>query len=310
MVWRRLVLAVPLLFVVSALSFFLLSLTPGDAATTILGTQGTPEQYAQVRHQLGLDLPLYEQYWHWVKHAVGGDLGRSITGGDSVTTLIDQRLPVTLSLVIGALVVMLLVGVSLGVFSAVRGGALGRLVDAFALVGFALPAFWVGAVLIAVFAVKLHWFPAVGYVPLTDSASLWLKSLVLPVIALSLFGVASVAKQMRESMLDVLASEHIRMAWANGIPARSIVFVYALKNAAIPVVTVLGLQIVGLLGGTVLVETVFALPGMGGLAVTASVQHDLPVVQGVAVYFTVIVVAVNLLIDLTYGWLNPRVRTR
>jgi peptide/nickel transport system permease protein len=181
-------------------------------------------------------------------------------------------------------------------------------VDTFALVGFALPAFWVGAVLISIFAVKLHWLPAVGYVPFTDSPAAWFKSLVLPVIALSLFGVAAVAKQMRESMLDVLASEHVRMARANGIPGTSIVFVYALKNAAIPVVTVLGLQIVGLLSGTVLVETVFALPGMGGLAVTASVQHDIPIIQGVAVCFTIIVVAVNLFIDLAYGWLNPRVR--
>jgi peptide/nickel transport system permease protein len=306
---RRLLLAIPLLLLVSMLSFVLVSLTPGDAATQILGVSATPAAIAKLRHQLGLDEPLYQQYWDWLRHAVTGDFGTSIYSGQTVTGAIDGRLPTTLWLIAGSLLVSLVLGVGFGMLSAIRGGVTGRGVDARSLLGFALPAFWVAAELIALFAVKLHWFPATGYVPLAQSPSQWLRSLVLPVFALSLGGIAAIAKQTREAMLDVLGGEHIRMAWANGIRARSIYFRHALKNAALPVVTVLGIQAVTLLGGTVLVETVFALPGLGSLVVNASLQHDLPVVQGVTIYFTVIVVFVNLLIDLAYAWLNPRVRT-
>jgi peptide/nickel transport system permease protein len=306
-IMRRLVLAVPLLLVVSALSFLLVSLTPGDATDHILGTTGTAAEHAALRRALGLDLPLYDQYWQWFRHAVTGNLGTSIVGGQSVSQEIGQRLPVTLSLIVGALGVSIVVGVGLGLFSAMRGGLVGRAVDTLALIGFAFPAFWVGAELIVLFAVKFTWFPATGYVALSQSPAEWLRSLVLPVASLSLYGVAATARQTREAMLDVLGSEHIRMAWANGIGARSIVFRHALKNASMRVVTVLGIQAVGLLGGTVLVENVFALPGLGSLVVTASIEHDLPAVQGVAVYFTIIVVLINLLIDLTYTWLNPKV---
>jgi peptide/nickel transport system permease protein len=305
---RRLLLAVPLLFVVSALSFVLVSLTPGNAAQQILGPEASPATYQNLRHELGLDLPLYEQYWRWVKHAASGNLGSSVITGEHVTKTIGDRFPVTLSLVFGSLLLIALVGVGLGVLSAVRGGVLGRVVDGLSLVGFALPAFWVGAVLIALFAVRLHWFPAVGYVPFGESPSLWLRSLVLPVVALALHGVAVLAKQTREAMLDVLASEHIRMASANGIPPRFI-FLLGLKNAAMRVVTIVGLQTVGLLGGTLFVEQVFALPGLGYVLVNATLQHDLPMVQGITVFFTVIIVLVNLLVDLTYTWLDPRVRT-
>jgi peptide/nickel transport system permease protein len=295
--------------VVSALSFILVSLTPGDAAQVILGDAATPQAVAKLRHQLGLDQPVYEQYWHWVQRAVQGDLGASLFTGEPVTRAIGQRLPVTLSLLCGALLVILLVGVAAGVFSAVRGGVAGRLVDAGALVGFALPSYWIGAVLIALLTVRVKLFPTTGYVPLTASATEWARALVLPVIALALHGVAAVAKTTREAMLDALGSEYIRSSRAHGIPERSLIFRHALKNAALPVVTILGVQAVGLLGGTVLVESVFALPGLGSLAVDASIQHDLPVVQGVVVCFTLVVVAINLLIDLTYTYLNPKVRT-
>jgi peptide/nickel transport system permease protein len=225
-----------------------------------------------------------------------------------VTQAIDQRLPVTVSLIAGALVVTLVLGVGFGVFSAVRGGVAGRLVDGLGLLGFALPSFWVGAVLIAIFAVDLGWFPATGYVPLAESPRRWVLSLVLPVVALGFVTVANVAKQTREAMLDALASEYVRMAWASGVPAWSIFFRHALKNAAIRVLTVIGITVVGLLGGTVFVESVFALPGLGGLAVTATSAHDLPMIQGIVVYFTLIVVGVNLVVDLAYTLLDPRVR--
>lgn len=305
---RRLLFAVPLLFVVSALSFVLVSLTPGDAAREILGPTASPAEYAELRQALGLDQPVYEQYWLWLQHAVTGDLGTSLLTGERVTSAIDARLPTTLSLIVGSLLVVTLVGVGLGILSAVRGGVAGRLVDTVCLVGFALPAFWVGAVLISLFAVKAGWFPAIGYVPLAQSPTGWLRSLVLPVAALSLHSIAVLVKQTREAMLDALGSEHVRIARANGISARSLVFNHALKNASIRVVTILGLLTVGLLGGTVIVESVFALPGVGGLAVDASIRHDLPVVEGIVVYFTAIVVVVNLVIDVAYTLLNPRVR--
>ena len=307
--FRRLVLAIPLLFVVSALSFLLVSLTPGDAARQILGTNPPPGAYPKLRHALGLDLPIQEQYWRWLTHAVRGDLGDSLITSEGVTHSIDARVPVTLSLMLCALLVTLVVGVLLGLLSAVRGGVAGRLIDGLALVGFALPSFWIGAVLIAMFSVRLRWFPVVGYVSFSQSPGSWLRSLALPVLALALHAVAAVAKQTREAVLDVLSSEFIRMARANGISSASIVFRHTLKNAGIRIVTVVGLLAVSLLGGTVLVESLFALPGMGGLAVNAALQHDLPVVQGIVVYFTLMVVVINLVIDLTYSWLNPRVRT-
>jgi peptide/nickel transport system permease protein len=214
-------MTVPLLFVVSALTFVLVSLTPGNAAEEILGTRATPEEYAAFNRALGLNLPLYQQYWNWLRHALAGNLGQSIFTGQPVTQAVGQRIPVTLSLLIGALLVSVVIGVGLGVLSALRGGAAGRAIDVLALIGFSLPAFWVGAELIVVFAVWQHWFPATGYVSATDSPAGWLHSLVLPVAALSLYGIAATAKQTREAMLDVLASEYIRIARANGIAPRS-----------------------------------------------------------------------------------------
>ena len=307
---RRILMTVPLLFVVSALTFVLVSLQPGNAAEEILGTTATPQAYAALERDLGLNRPLYEQYVSWLGHAVRGDLGQSIFTNQPVAQAIGQRLPVTLSLLIGTLFVSVVIGVGLGVFSALRGGAIGRAVDALALIGFSLPAFWVGAELIVIFAVWRHWFPATGYVSIGASPAGWLRSLILPVAALSLYGIAATAKQTREAMLDVLGSEYIRMARANGISTASVVFRHALRNASIRVVTVIGLQAVGLLGGTVLAENVFALPGLGSLMVNAGTQHDRPVVAGLVVCFTLVVVAINLLVDLAYLWLNPRVRLR
>jgi peptide/nickel transport system permease protein len=307
-VLHRLLVSVPLLFVVSALSFVLASIAPGDPALEILGINATPEGYEQLRERLGFDQPVFEQYWHWLVNALHGDLGRSVFSDETVTSLLNSRLPVTLCLIIGSLIVSVVFGVGLGVFSAVRGGIAGRAVDAFALVGFALPAYWVAAELIVLFAVKNRWFPATGYVTFGDSPTEWAHSLVLPVTALAIGGIAGIAKQTRASMLDVLGSEHIRMAWANGLPARSVIYRHALKNAGLPIVTVVGLHAISLLGGTVLVETVFSIPGLGGLAVTATTRHDLPVIQGIAVYFMILVVVINLLVDVTYGWLNPRVQ--
>lgn len=306
-VLRRTAIAGPLLVVVSAATFVLISLTPGDAALQILGTDAPPQAYDQLRHELGLDLPVYEQFARWSASAITGDFGSSLFTSEAVWSMVADRAPVTLFLASGALLVSLVLGVALGMASAVWRGPVGRVVDVFALVGWALPAFWVSAMLILVFAVQLRWLPAVGYVPAGESLGGWLRSLVLPVIALSLGGVAAITKQTREALLEVLGSEYIKAARANGAGPCSLLFRHALKNASIRVVTVLGLLAISMLGGTVLVETVFALPGLGQLAVNSSVQQDLPVIQAIVVLFTALVVVINLCCDLAYSWLDPKV---
>ncbi|MFC0534219.1 ABC transporter permease [Phytohabitans kaempferiae] len=306
---RRLLMSVPLLGVVSLLTFVLTALTPGDTARTILGESYTPEGYAQLRHQLGLDRPLIAQYGDWLAGAVRGDLGISPISGLNVSDQIVSRMGTTLSLAIVTTALATVFGVALGVMSAVRGGAIGRFVDVLSLTGFALPNFWFALVLVTVFAVHLRLLPATGYVPISASASGWARSLILPVVALAVHAVAVIAKQTRDGMLETLSRDFVFSLRANGASEVSVVFRHALRNAAIPVVTVIGLLVVNLLGGVVLIEAVFAMPGLGGLAVDATLQHDVPVIQGVAVTFTVMVVLVNLLVDLTYGWLNPKVRT-
>ncbi|RJQ84217.1 ABC transporter permease [Amycolatopsis panacis] len=306
---RRLGTSIVLMFVVPALSFVLLAVTPGDPARALVGIEASQAQYEQARAALGLDEPLPVQYWTWLSKALQGDLGSSLFTKQPVTDAIGARLGVTASLIVGALVISVLLGVTLGVISAVRGGAVGRVVDTVAVAAFSIPSFWLGTILVVVFAVGLRWFPATGYVDLGESPGGWLASLVLPVAALATGGVAALTKQTRESMLDALGSEHIRMAWSTGIAPSSIVFRHALRNASLPVVTVLGWLVVSLLGGTVLVESVFSLPGLGGLAVSSATQHDVPMVQGVVLSFSIIVVVVNMVVDLLYTLLDPRVRT-
>jgi peptide/nickel transport system permease protein len=307
---RRLILAVPLLFVTTLVSFVLESLIPGDAAHTILGPAATPDAIAKFKQQLGLDKPAYDQYWDWLTRAVHGDFGQSLVDGTSVATSITTRLPVTLSLIGLAIAVTAVVGAGLGVLSAVRGGIAGRIADLLAWIGFALPAFWIGAILIAVFAVRFRALPASGYTPISDGLTPWLQSMALPALALALSGVSSVTQQTREAMLDAARSEYVRMARANGAAEWSIVFRHTLKNAGTRITTLVGLQTVGLLGGAVVIETVFALPGLGNAAVNATLGGDLPTIQAMVVVFTLIVVVVNLLVDLSYIALNPAARSR
>lgn len=306
---RRLAWAIPLLFIVSVLTFVLLALTPGDPASTILGTAATPENIAALREQLGLNEPWYVQYWNWLTAALSGDLGTSLI---SKTPVIDQlmaRLPVTVSLVLVATIVSAVFGIAFGVFSAVRRGRIGRLTDAFSMLGFAIPNYWLGLILVFVFAVQLRLLPATGYTSLLEDPRAWLASLVLPVITLSVGGITMIAKNTRDAMSDAMAREFIDNLRAEGWSEGRIVFRHALRNASIPIVTAVGVFFVGVLGGTVLVENVFALPGLGGLAVTSTLSHDIPVLQGVTLFFCIGVVLVNLVVDIVYGLLNPKART-
>lgn len=308
LIGRRLILAVPLLFIVSFLSFALVALTPGDPAVSILGSYATKAQYAALDRQLGFNQPVLVQYGHWLVKVLHGNLGTSLASAQSVSTELNSGLGVTLCLVIGATVVTAVGGVALGTLSAISGGAVGRATDAFAMLGFAIPAFWLGLVLRDLFAVRWHLVPATGYEPFGQSPGGWFRSLILPVATLAAAGMTGIAKQTRDSMRDTLARDYVDALRADGVPEWRIITRHALRNAAIPVVTMLGTFFVGLLGGTVLVESVFAMPGLGSMAVTATTEHDLPVIVGVAVYFAVGVVIVNLLVDVVYGWLDPRAR--
>ncbi len=307
-VLTRLLLAIPLLFVVSFLTFLLVNLIPGDPAAELLGPQASSDQIEALRIQLGLDLPITTQYWNWVSGAVSGNLGTSIYDGSSVSQTLNGQLPVTISLVGLTILFSSIVGVAFGVLSAIGRGPIARVADVISLVGYAIPNFWLGLVLIAAFAVSIPLFPATGYVDFASEPGEWLRSLVLPVLTLGGPVVANIAKQTRESMLDAMGRDYIKVLRANGASEKSIVLKHALKNAAAPVITVIGLISVGLTAGAVVVEQVFVLPGLGSLAVSATTKHDLPVITGVVVYFTLIVIVVNLAVDLAYGWLNPKER--
>jgi peptide/nickel transport system permease protein len=309
LVSRRLLRSIPMLFVVSLLTFVLVSVSPGNPAVTVLGTNATSAQYAAVNRQLGLNRPLWSQYWHWLVGALQGHLGDSLYSSQSVTSILGSRLVVTLTLVILATALGAVFGIALGVMSSLRSRAVARTTDVISMLGFAIPNFWLGLILILIFAVKLHLLPATGWIPFSSSPTGWIRSLVLPVVTLAAAGATGIAKQTRDSMSDQLSQEYILALRATGIPERSIVYRHALRNAAIPVVTVIGLFFVGMLGGAVLVEQIFALPGLGSAAVAATSTHDLPVIQGVAICFAIIVVIVNLIIEVAYGWLNPKART-
>ena len=309
LVGRRLVLSVPVVFVVTALSFVMLSLVPGTAATILLGIQGTPAEVAALNKSLGLDRPLWDQYWMWLVHLVHGNLGSSIVDGQSVRGMLDQRIGVSVALLFGALLGAIVVGGLSGIWSAVRPGLLSRALDLITLAGMALPAFWVALVLVLLVSVDAHLLPSLGYTSITASPLAWAKDLILPWIALGATMAATIAKQTRDAMSDALASPYVTSLRANGVPESRIIFRHALRNAAIPVVTVIGVIFVSALSTAVIAEQIFSLPGLGSEVVVATSNEDIPVIQGIALYMTLIVVAVNLLIDLTYGWLNPKVRT-
>jgi peptide/nickel transport system permease protein len=306
---RRLLISVALVVIIPALTFLLEALSPGNAAEAQLGVSATPAQLRKAEHDLGLDKPLWQRYFLWFDHFVHGNLGNSLFTGQPVTRELNNRLPVSLSLILGALLVTAVVGVLVGVVSARRPGIVGRAIDAVSVVGIAVPNFWLAVILVEFFAVVLSALPATGYVPFGVSPSGWLRSLVLPVVALAFAGITAVAKQTRDQMKEALDQDFVRTLRANGIGERSIVYRHALRAAAIPIVTVLGLLFVGALAGSVIVESIFVLPGLGSAAVRATTSHDFPVIQGISIYFTLLVIAVNVLVDLSYGWLNPKVRS-
>lgn len=307
---ERLLIAVPVLFVVSVLTFVLVSLLPGDAAQALLGPDATAAQIEVLRTELGLDRPPHERYLNWLGSALQGDLGTSLVSRQPVTDILNTRLPVTLTVVILTTALATILGSSLGFFSALRGGAAGKLVDVLTFVGYAFPGFFIALGLVAIFAVQLRFLPPNGFVSIQSSIVGWARSLVLPITALALASFAEIATQTRDAALNALSGDFVRVQFANGLSRRSIAWKHVLRSSLPPVLTVIGLIFVNLMSGAVLVEQVFALPGIGQQVVVATTNRDIPIIQGAVVYLTIIVLLVNLIIDIAYGLVDPRVRVR
>jgi peptide/nickel transport system permease protein len=305
---RRLLLMLPVAFLVTVGVFMLIHLSPGDPALVIVGEDRTPQAIAEIHRQLGLDQPLYVQYFIWVGHIIRGDWGRSITTHEPVATAILERLPATLELGITALVWSLLVAIPLGTIAAVRrGSVVDQLATGITVSGVSIPNFFIGIVLIFLLSVTLRIFPFGGYVPITEDPLQSLRHVVLPAIALGTAGAAINMRFTRSSMIEVLNLDYVRTAWAKGASWRRVVFVHALKNALIPVVTIVGIQIGGIIEGAVVTETVFTWPGVGRLAVESIFNRDYTVVQGIVLLAAFSYMFANLLVDVVYAWLDPRI---
>ncbi|WP_030620781.1 ABC transporter permease [Streptomyces fulvoviolaceus] len=305
---RRLASVVPIMAIVATLTFLLIQLVPGDPASFLLGTGATPEQVADLQATLGLDRPALVQYGDWLGGLFRGDLGVSLVSTQTVAESLSSALPVTVSVAVLSTVFTVLVGVTLGTVAAVRGGVVDRAVMWTASIGMAIPSFWLAGMLVFAFAIRLPVLPATGYVDFAASPGEWLSHLVLPMIAVGLAGVGPVAFQTRAGVIDQLSRDYVRTLAANGLSRRRIVCRHVLRNASGPVVTVASLGFVFALGGVMVIEAIFNLPGVGTLMLSSIRQHDLPVVQGAVLAFSLIIVAVNLLTDVVAATLNPRIR--
>jgi peptide/nickel transport system permease protein len=306
---RRLASTVLVMGIVAVFVFLLLHLSPGDPAAIIAGDNASSEQIAGIRKQLGLDDPLPIQFFRWVSAVLQGDLGISIFSNEPVLKLISQRVEPTLSLALTTLLVAVTLAVSFGVLAAWKVGTfVDRALMVVSVLGFSVPVFVVGYLLIYVFSINLRWLPVQGYSPLDQGFGPWIERLILPSIALGLAYVALIARITRTSMLEVLAEDYIRTARAKGVATHSMLLKHALKNAGVPIVTVIGIGVALLIGGVVITETVFNLPGIGRLVVDAISKRDYPIIQGVILIFSGVYVLVNLLVDMSYTLLDPRIR--
>jgi len=306
---RRILSTVPVLVIVALIVFLMLRLAPGDPAAAIVGDSGTSENIAKVREQLGLNESLPVQFVRWSGRLLQGNLGESYFMKKTVVDLIGQRIEPTVSLAAVTLVVTILVAVPLGVVAAWRhGGWLDRMLMGFSVMGFSIPAFVIGYVLIWIFALHLQWLPVQGYQRLSQGPLPWIKHLILPSITLSIIYVALIARVTRAAVAEAMTEDYIRTARAKGISEKRVLMRHALANAAIPIVTVIGIGIALLIGGVVVTETVFAIPGLGQLTVDAVLSRDFPLIQGITLFFSVVYVLVNLLIDLSYLVFDPRIR--
>jgi len=310
---RRILMALFCLFIITLAVFFAMRLLPGDPIRMLV-TQSTQqgfseEQVASLRHQAGLDRPLAVQYVSWIGNVFRGELGNSILSRTPVSREIFKRVPVTLHIGLVAFVVGVVVGIPAGVVCAIRRGKfIDTVVTTLSNIGITMPTFWLGVMMIYLFALNLHWLPVMGYTsPLTD-LGLNVKKMIMPVICEALFPLAAFARQSRSSMLEVMRQDYIRTAWSKGLRERAIVLRHALKNGLIPIITLSGMGLSMIIGGSVIIEQVFNIPGMGRLAIVSILNQDYPYVQAITLITATTVLLINLAVDLTYGWLDPRIR--
>ena len=306
---RRLLATIPVLAIVAVLVFLMLRLTPGDPAAILAGDAANTEQIAKIREGLGLDRPLIVQFGIWARDILSGDLGESFYFKMKVTSLIGQRLEATLSLATLTIIVAVLTAVPLGVLAAWRfGGWFDRFLMGFSVMGFSVPVFVLAYILIWIVSLKLGWLPVQGYKPISEGFWPFLRHLILPSITLAVIYIALIARVTRASVLEALGEDYIRTARAKGLPESRVLIRHALANAAVPIVTVIGIGIALLIGGVVVTESVYAIPGLGRLTVDAVLARDFPTIQGVILFFSVVYVFVNLLVDLSYVFFDPRIR--
>ncbi|RBQ21225.1 ABC transporter permease [Spongiactinospora rosea] len=305
----RLLTMVPLLLVVSFLIYGLIALVPGGPETALAGSNPTPEKLAMVREQLGLNEPFLVQYWNWFTAAVQGDLGNSFVNGQSVWSAIAGGFPVTLSLVALTLLIAAVLGLGLGLAAALRPGSwIDRTATIIASLFMSLPYFWVGMMLVLVFAIDLRILPAIGYVSFAQSPTDWFLHLITPAFALAIVPVAVVARQTRAAVTGVMTEDYVRTAEAKGLRPIRLVGKHVLKNAAVPVVTAFGVEANRLIGATVVMEQLFALPGVGKLTYFSVFSRDFPMVQGILLITAILIMFVNLAVDLSYGYFNPKIK--
>jgi peptide/nickel transport system permease protein len=306
---RRILATFPVMLLVALFVFSLLYIAPGDPAAIIAGDQATPADVARIRVSLGLDRPYLVRFGDWLWHVLHGDLGTSIFTSLPVTQMIAQRIEPTLSLMVMTVLFAIIIAIPLGVLAAWKHGTwIDRIVMVICVLGFSVPVFVVGYLLAYVFALSLDWLPVQGFTPISDGFWPFIRSLILPTVVLGSAYVALLARITRATMLDVLSQDYVRTARAKGVGQRAILFVHALKNAAVPIVTIIGNGVALLIGGAVVTESVFAIPGLGRLTVDAILRRDYPIIQGVVLLFSISYVLVNLAVDLLYTLFDPRIR--
>ncbi|POR52688.1 ABC transporter permease [Bosea psychrotolerans] len=306
---KRILATIPVMLVVALTVFSLLFLAPGDPATMIAGDQASAADVERIRQSLGLDQPFLVQFGTWLWQLVHFDLGNSVFTGQPVTKLMAERVGPTVSVMLLTLLLSICTAIPLGVVAAWKSGSwIDRAIMSVSVVGFSVPLFVVGYILAWVFALKLQWLPPQGYTPLSEGVWPWLQRLILPAITLGFVYIVLIARITRASMLEVLQQDYVRTARAKGLGPRKVLFLHALKNGAVPVITVIGIGFAALIGGTVVTETVFTIPGMGRLTVDAILRRDYPVIQGLVLVFSFVYVLVNLAVDLIYSLVDPRIR--
>ncbi len=308
---RRLLAALVVIVIAAFLTAMMVHLVPGDAAQAAAGDSATAEQVEIMREQMGLDKPILTQFTSWFGGVLQGDFGTSLVTGRSVWDSLTQALPATLSITLAAAFIGVVLGVALGVTAGIwRGTPADKVTSIVSSLGIAMPSFWLGMLLVTFFALELGWLPATGYVSPSEGLGEWAKHVILPAMALGFAMLAEVTRQTRSGVVEVMRQPYIRTATAKGVPGSRIATHHLIRNAAIPVVTVLGLQIGRLLGGVIVIEQVFGINGLGTLAINAVYRRDFPLLQAYVLLTTTIVVVLNLLVDLSYGWINPKVRAR